>query len=458
MISIRSPLARRAATALGIAASLSASVAPSWAFCGFYVAQADAKLFNRASKVVLAWDAGQATVTMASDYEGDPKEFALVVPVPTLVAEDDIRVVENRLVDKLDAYSAPRLTEYFDRDPCSPAYDIMRRAQNLGAMASPPMSAAMPKGELGVTIEARYQIGVYDILILAAQESDGLVTWLRQNQYRIPAGAEAVLGSYIKQGMHFFVAKVNLERQASEGEKFLRPLQVSYHSKKFMLPIRLGTVNADGPQDMIMFLLTRKGRVETTNYQTAKMTSGMDVPLFTKGEFGAVYKAAYDKRVAEDGMTRIYEEYAWDMHGYAPCDPCSAPVPDASDLFMLGARWHYPQFEHAGMAALKDVQFPRQMPDAYLTRLHVRYTAEKFPEDLGFVETADRGSFQIVYHLQHPWIGAAGCEAASTYLRSLPNRFEREAQNLASLTGWDMAEIRGKMEANGQPLDLKSLR
>jgi hypothetical protein len=315
----------------------------------------------------------------------------------------------------------------------------------------------MPK-ELGVTIEARYQVGVYDILILAAEQSDGLVTWLQQNQYRIPAGAEAVLGSYIKQGMHFFVAKVNLERQAVEGESFLRPLQVSYKSKKFMLPIRLGTVNADGPQDMIMFLLTRKGRVETTNYQTVKMPSGIDVPLFTKAEFGAVYKAAYDKRVAADGMTRIYEEYAWDMHGYMPCDPCSAPVPDAADLFTLGARWHYPQFEHDGMAKLKTVEFPQQPPDAYITRLHVRYDAEHFPEDLGFVETADRGSFQVVYHLQHPWIGRASCSAASTYLRALPNRFAREAENLAALTGWDIADVRGKMQANGQPFDLTKLR
>ncbi len=378
--------ARRTATTLGILAALAASVAPAWSFCGFYVAQADAKLFNHASKVALAWDDGQATVTMASDYEGDPKEFALVVPVPTVVAQDDIRVVESTLIDKLDAYSAPRLTEYFDPNPCQPPIAMMSRMAGaaVGAMAMP---APMAKADgLGVTIEARYEVGIYDILILSAKESGGLVTWLTENKYRIPAGAERVLGSYIKQNMHFFVAKVNLARQEKEGQKFLRPLQVSYKTKKFMLPIRLGTVNADGPQDMIMFMLTRKGRVETVNYQTAKMTSNLDVPLFTKGEFGPIYKAAFDTRVAVDGMTKIYEEYGWDMHGYMPCDPCSAPVPNAADLFSLGARWHYPQFAHAGMEELKSVQFPPLQSDAYLTRLHVRYDAENFPEDLGFTE------------------------------------------------------------------------
>ena len=57
---------------------------PASAFCGFYVAQADSKLFNKSSKVVLARDGDQTAITMASDFEGDVKEFAVVVPVPTL--------------------------------------------------------------------------------------------------------------------------------------------------------------------------------------------------------------------------------------------------------------------------------------------------------------------------------------------------------------------------------------
>ena len=446
---------RPAAILLAAAGAFATAISPAVAFCGFYVAQADTKLFNKSSKVVLAWDAGQASVTMASDYEGDPKEFALVVPVPTVVAEDDIRVVDNHLIDKLDAYSAPRLTEYFDTDPCAPA--IMYRS-GVVLSAPPPMtaSAGMARADsLGVTIEARYAVGVYDILILSAKESDGLVTWLTSNNYKIPDGAEDVLGSYIKQGMHFFVAKVNLDRQQAAGEHFLRPLQVSYASKKFMLPIRLGTVNAQGPQDMIVFILSRKGRVETTNYQTVKMASGLDVPLFAKNEFGALYKAAYDKTVADDGMTKIYEEYAWDMHGYMPCDPCSAAVPDSTDLFALGARWHYPELLHAGAEQLKSARFQPMQDDAYLTRLHVRYSADHFPEDLAFTETSDRAPFQVVYKLKHPWIGASQCRAGDAYLRTLPVRFQAEADNLVKLTGWNAAEVHDKMQANGQPFDIK---
>src|SRR3954454_8607723 len=89
-------------------------------FCGFYVAKADTQLFNKASKVALVRHDGKTVLTMANDYRGDPQEFALVVPVPTFLERDQIHVGDRSLLDHLDAYSAPRLVEYFDEDPCRP--------------------------------------------------------------------------------------------------------------------------------------------------------------------------------------------------------------------------------------------------------------------------------------------------------------------------------------------------
>ena len=37
------------------------------------------------------------------------------------------------------------------------------------------------------------------------------------------------------------------------GNGYLQPLQVRYETAKFMLPLRLGTVNANGPQDLIVY-------------------------------------------------------------------------------------------------------------------------------------------------------------------------------------------------------------
>src|SRR5262249_28603287 len=161
---------------------------------------------------------------------------------------------------------------------------------------------------LGVTIEAQYTIGEYDILILSAQESSGLETWLRQNGYRIPVGASPVIASYLKQNMRFFVARVNLSEQAKLGYTYLRPLQVAYGSPKSVVRFRLGMVNARGPQDLFVSALTRNGRIKTTNYRTVKLPSDMDLPVYLKepGEFPKFYKAMFTRQVEKQDRSAVF--------------------------------------------------------------------------------------------------------------------------------------------------------
>ncbi|MFY7862048.1 MAG: DUF2330 domain-containing protein [Chitinophagales bacterium] len=89
-----------------------------FAFCGFYVAKAVTKLFNKSSQVILTRDGETSTVTMSSDFEGDVKDFAMVIPVPVVLKQEDIKISERNVFDFLDAYSAPRLAEYHDENPC----------------------------------------------------------------------------------------------------------------------------------------------------------------------------------------------------------------------------------------------------------------------------------------------------------------------------------------------------
>jgi len=422
-----------------VAAMLAAAAGPAAAFCGFYVAKADAKMFNKSSKVVLARDGRQTAITMASDYEGKPSEFALVVPVPSFIKKDQISVVDSKTIDHLDAYTAPRLVEYYDQDPCAPL--IVDRTM---ALAMAPQSAAVPIPQPtaypGVKIEAQYDVAEYDIMILSAEQSDGLIRWLTDNGYKIPAGAEPVIGSYIKQNMHFFVAKVNVKRLSELGRSYLQPLQVRYETAKFMLPLRLGTVNAKGAQDLVVYALSRRGRVEAANYKTVKVPSDIDVPLFVASDFANVYKAAFERTVDRQGGHGVFIEYAWNM---AWCDPCAAQPMSYLEMATLGAQW----VGSDGNAIRSG--FGGGM-DAFVTRLHVRYDASSFPEDIAFLETSDRENFQARYVLHHPREGGS-CPAAKDYRAALPARFKKEAENLAGLTGWPKQDIEKRMAANGQP-------
>ncbi|MCX7997450.1 MAG: DUF2330 domain-containing protein [Leptospiraceae bacterium] len=408
-----------------------------YAFCGFYVARADATLYNKASKVVYVRDENKNVITMMNDYQGSLKDFALVVPVPVVLEREQIHIGDSKVVDHLDAFSAPRLVEYYDENPCR-RYYMEDEVMKVQSAPSSPSLERQRKKDLGVSIEATYTVGEYDIVILSAKYSQGLEEWLIQNNYKIPEGAHKALEPYIKQKMKFFVAKVNLKEQSKTGLTYLRPLQFAFDSPKFMLPIRLGMINAKGDQDLIVFTLTRKGRVETTNYMTIKLPSNLEVPVFVKQEFKDFYLAMFETQVKKYNGKAVFTEYFWDMSW---CDPCAADPLSAKELGSLGVFWVDANSPQSRFGA----------PNVLVTRLHLRYNDETFPEDLMFQETTDRANFQGRYVIRHPWNGSPNeCSEARRYLEDLPRKQEELAQSLAGYTGWDIGTIRKKMNLNLQ--------
>ena len=93
-------------------------IKPALAFCGFYVAKADSSLYNQASQIIIARDEDKTVLTMSNDYQGKVKDFAMVVPVPVVLTEGQVHIGESKILERLDGFSAPRLVEYFDPDPC----------------------------------------------------------------------------------------------------------------------------------------------------------------------------------------------------------------------------------------------------------------------------------------------------------------------------------------------------
>lgn len=440
------------------AAALTGAFASAQAFCGFYVGKADANLFNEASQVIVVRDGDKTVVSMLNDYKGELKEFAIVVPVPAVLQKGQINVGDKKTFDRLDAYSAPRLAEYYDPNPCDRRQYEMMRKDMAGAAVPAAAPAPMPAKVFGVTVEASYTVGEYDIVILSATQSDGLETWLKQSGYRIPANSAKALAPYIRQNMKFFVAKVNLAEQAKTGFQVLRPLQFAYESEKFMLPIRLGMVNANGPQDLIAYMLTKNGRVETSNYRTVKLPANMDLPVFLKqgDEFRNFYKSMFGEQAKKEGYRAVFTEYFWDM-GW--CDPCAADPLSQEELRKAGVFWVGAPNNEAQPTSPPGQ--PRIMPrppmpggaqPVMLTRLHVRYTPETFPEDLMFQETKDRQNFQTRYVLRHPAkVEPNACPEAKPYLDGVVKRQESEAQQLATLTGGDINVIRKKLTLPPMP-------
>lgn len=409
-----------------------------YSFCGFYVSKADGTLKNKTSQVILVRDGNKNVITMYNDFKGDTKDFAMVVPVPVVLRKDDIKVVDQSIFQRLNDYSAPRLVEYWDQNPCYgyEKEDMIQRKSVSASMAEVTVAGALRGKVAGVKIEAKYLIGEYDILILSAKESSGLKDWLNENGYKIPEGAEEVLDPYIKSNLKFFVVKVNEKEKQKLNNNFLRPIQISFNSPKFMLPIRLGMANADGDQDLIVYAFTRKGRIECTNYRNVNIVTGNNIPLFVQKNFGAFYGNLFTHQWDKEDKSAAFLEYAWNVTpvNQMKCDPCVGNPPTEYDLVQSGVWW----LGNKDWSDYSDVD--NEEPDngsknVHFTRLHFRYNRKSFAQDLMFQVTPNTENYQARYVITHPATGDFNCDAGKKYLLNLKVRRKKELRELTALTG-----------------------
>ena len=415
------------------------------AFCGFYVAGADTSLYNDATMVVLMRDGTRTVLSMQNAYQGPPQDFAMIVPVPVVLGEDDVKILPDEVFDRVDRLAAPRLVEYWEQDPCQVQIyaEEMKMMEGSGALA--PRGASVERDH-GVTIEAQFEVGEYQIVILSAKESTGLETWLRQEHYNIPAGAEPLLRPYVEGGSKFFVAKVDAQKvQFATGpdgvsRAKLSPLRFHYDTPEFALPIRLGLINASGPQDLLVHILARQVRYEVANYDNVAIPTNLDVKDEVRTRFGSFYASLFDHTMAHNPKA-VVTEYAW---AAGSCDPCPEPALTLEELVTLGADV-IPSYEQQLGKRKIDESYQWSIPNEFvLTRLHARYSADSLGEDLvfqaapaivggrEFLQTdnqLERGAiespegynnFQARYAIRHEWTGPIACDNPQRGIRGGP--------------------------------------
>jgi hypothetical protein len=410
MIHLHARLTLLLALSLSAAAALTPDDAQ--AFCGFYVSGANEGLYNDATQVVLLRDGARTVLSMQNTYEGPPENFALVVPVPVVLQRENVRTLPREVFERVDRLSAPRLVEYWEQDPCAQEEGGSGHRGTVNP-ASGGGGGPGHNASLGVAVEARFAVGEYDVVVLSANDSTGLDTWLRAEKYNIPEGAEPMLKPYIESGMFFFVAKVNLKKVKREnGRAVLSPLRFHYDTDTFQLPVRLGLLNARGPQDLIIHILAQSQRYEAANLPNATIPTNIEVKDAVKGKFPEFYAALFDATLTKNPKA-VVTEYSWDA---GTCDPCPGPTLQGADFLTLGA----------------DVLPDKPQWGFVLTRLHARYTAADLKDDIVFQAAApifggrehavsagglEKGAtpggvnnFQGRYIVRHPWLGEIACE------------------------------------------------
>lgn len=404
------------------------------AFCGFYVSGSQQELYNNATRVAMMRGGQQTVLTMENNYQGPAEDFAMVVPVPQVLDKKSVKTVQDSVFDRLKQLTAPRLVEYWQKDPCPErpraVYDDSPAEVRSGARARSLGTGSVEAGEPQVTVESKFSAGEYDIVVLSSNESSALDTWLRQNNYNIPEGAAPYFRPYIQEGMYFFVAKVDVDKVEFEGDQaMLSPLRFHYESEDFKLPVRLGLINSNGEQDLISYLLAENQRYRVANYPNVTIPTNLPVSKQVKQGFAQFYDSLFT-RVIENNPGAVVTEYSWTA---TSCDPCPVQPLNAGHLATLGADIIREEtgLEKSGNERLR----ARRLSHGWtVTRLHARYDEETLGEDLVFEpapairggrgmpqgkegkmtqqtpEQSGRNNFQGRYVVRHGWEGDVSCD------------------------------------------------
>lgn len=440
---LSSIFASAVATIAVFGAALLGAPSEAQAFCGFYVAGSGQQLAADATQVVLMRKGTRTVLSMQNNYKGPAEDFAMVIPVPVVLKQTDVKTLPKEVFASIERMGAPRLVEYWEQDPCArnELYDLSADVRMRRPSSAPAKRAAAAE-DLGVTIEAKFTVGEYQIVILSAKDSTGLDTWLRRERYVIPPAAEPLLRPYVESGSKFFVAKVNPKKvKFVDGRAELSPLRFHYDSDEFVLPIRLGLANSTGTQDLIVSVLAPNQRYEVANYKNVTIPTNLDVEDSVRNHFGAFYAALFD-RTLEKNPGAVVTEYAWQATN---CDPCPGPVIGLAELMTLGGDVIDGDQQLAEPVKPAPRQRPmpapprpmrRPMPggwgmDYVLTRLHARY-GKDLTEDLVFraaapivggrelrsngqkleegAQASSVNNFQGRYIIRHKWTGKVQCK------------------------------------------------
>jgi len=175
-------------------------------------------------RAIIRWDGRVEDIVMALQVQGDAREAAWIMPLPTPAK---VKLGDPKMFDVLQEFTKPREETDYALFP----------TVGLGAGAP---------GARAVTLLSREEIGVYDVSTLAATDAKALTDWLNANGYKFPPHAAPVLKPYVDQGWFYIAARITPSRAKDALGGELDPLWMTFQSDRIVYPMRPNALARQG--------------------------------------------------------------------------------------------------------------------------------------------------------------------------------------------------------------------
>ena len=276
--------------AVVIVAVVSLTSAQSALACGGFFC-IDTPVDQNAERIIFTQNRdGTVSAYVQIEYTGSAPDFSWILPLPEVIGAEDIEVPE-------DAMAAFRELEV--------ATDPVFIPPPLPECAISPTSApmeAMPESD-AVEVFASGEVGPYGFDVVGSDDPAALVTWLRENSYRVTEEMEPLIDVYVEEEFVFLAMKL----RPGQGVQDVEPVKVTYPSTGPMVPLRLTAVAAN-PNMAVMTWIYADRQATPVNY--AKMEIANEELIFFGSGGSNNYRQLISQKANEFGGQAFITEYA----------------------------------------------------------------------------------------------------------------------------------------------------
>ena len=316
-------------------------------------------------------DDGSVTATVEIKYNGNPRDFAWIVPVSG--TPDFVEVAQKDELLLLDQATRPSIlppTTVCSNPPAQPiGFGCSSDSLSRGVDAA---EAETDTGFDGVEVTQYPSVGPFDdIAVVAGGDPNALVSWLVEHDYQVSDEMRPFIEAYTLEGYSFLATRLRADAEVKD----MVPIRFHCPQPNPEIPLRLTAIAAEPDMGFLVFVVGPE-RYELLNY------ANVNVPLESLQTSNGVtnYFPLVSKIIDEAGGRGFVVERAEDT---------AATLAVSANTF-LGT-----EGEEAARNAVEAV-LRRQR---FVTRFFTRMSAEEMTEDPIFVPAATSTGFNGLFDL-----------------------------------------------------------
>jgi hypothetical protein len=215
-------------------------------------------------RAIIIHDGQKETMIIQVKYSGNVRDFAWVIPMPSLPDENSIQVEGDSIFTLLHEGTQPKV------------YRVSSSNYGWGGGGR----LGNESGELEEIPSAQVKVwhnlavGPYQVEVISGTSIQALSDWLNNHGYNYPTTVDAVLDFYIQKSWYFMATKVMVESQANKNNSTFQAglpgLKVTFPTDKPVFPLRISEISS-AKENEIQVYVVASHRMISDSYNTYAM-------------------------------------------------------------------------------------------------------------------------------------------------------------------------------------------